>query len=64
MYFDNLTLAGWSYEKGDFEIPLTDQISDKRILSRNPVKSTYVYKNEGEWVESCLLYTSPSPRDS
>ncbi len=51
MYFDNLTLAGWSYEKGDFEIPLKDQISDKRILSRNPVKSTYVYKNEGEWVE-------------
>ena len=51
MYFNDLSLAGWSYEKGDFQITLRDHITDKRILSRNPVEHTFVYEDEDEWRE-------------
>ena len=49
MKFDNLALTGWSYEKGDKRIPVEEAGIDKRVLSRNPVKATYVYRDESEW---------------
>ena len=51
MYFNDLSLAGWSYEKGDLQITLRDHITDKRILSRNPVEHTFVYEDEDVWRE-------------
>ena len=62
MYFNDLSLAGWSYEKGDLQIALRDHITDKRILSRNPVEHTFVYEDEDEWRER-LQYHSKKVAD-
>lgn len=54
MKFDNLALTGWSYEKADKEIPMEDLLQQglpKRIQSRNPVPSTWVYSDEAQWEE-------------
>ena len=60
MYFNDLSLAGWSYEKGDLQITLRDHITDKRILSRNPVEHTFVYEDEDEWRERLQYHCKTS----
>jgi 3-oxoacyl-[acyl-carrier-protein] synthase III len=52
MYFSNLTLTGFSYEKGDQSITieeLTAQGLPKYIVSRNPVPETFVYQDDSQW---------------
>ena len=51
MQFSNLALSGWSYEKGDKEIPVEEAGIPDRIIKRNPAKSTYVYSDPSDWRE-------------
>ncbi len=51
MKFENLTLSGWSFNKGDKRIPLSDLDISKSIMSRNPVEATWVYSDESKWEE-------------
>ncbi len=52
MKFDNLTLSGWSYEKGDHEIPVDELNLPSNVLMRNPVSHTFVYSDTDSWKES------------
>ncbi len=49
MKFDNLSLSGWSYNKGDKRIAVEELNLPKTVLGRNPVPATYVYSNESDW---------------
>lgn len=58
MKFGNLALKGWSYEKGDQEIAITELGLSKSILSKNPVDSTYVYSDESTWEDRLKFHVS------
>ncbi len=49
MKFNDLTLSGWSFERGDKRVEISSLGLPEFVKSRNPVNSTWVYSDESEW---------------
>lgn len=51
MKFNNLSLTGWSYEKGDNKIPVGELNLSEFVRKRNPVDFNYRYSDVDSWKE-------------
>ena len=66
MNFNKLVLASISFVTGMLMLvfPLQAKVEGDKIILGSAISLTGKYATNGLHAQSCLLYTSPSPRDS